>query len=308
MTWEVMASSQGPCDHVVMPTITNDFGSALKWWRTTRRFSQLELATEAGVSSRHLSFLETGKAHPSREMAIHLSVVLELPLRDRNALLHTAGFAPVYPQSELDSPEMGDIRGTLRAMLDAHLPSPAVIVDRCGDIVDANAAGNTLISAAVPPASPALDPAPNINRLTFHPEGIRNATENWDEVAANVLRRLERECAFRPSDDRLRHLLDEVMAYPNVKELGRGAGLPTGSDLVVPFRVTTHDGDDLELITMIATIGAPYDVTLDELRLETFFAVDDDTRTTLAGWAKGDELRCAAPAALPTSRCGRSEI
>lgn len=275
----------GPCDGVVVQTTTDDFGSALKWWRTTRRFSQLQLAVEAEVSSRHLSFLETGKAQPSREMVIHLGVVLDLSLRDRNALLHAAGFAPIYPQSELDSPEMDDVRAVLRTILDAHSPSPAVIVDRCGDIIDANVGATTLVSAIVQPDSGALIPPLNINRLTFHPDGIRHAMKNWDAVAANILQRLEREVAFRPSDSRLRSVLGEMLGYPDVDTLQRQIGLPTGNDLVVPLRVETHDGESLELITAIATIGAPYDVTLDELRLETFFAVDEATQTTLARWA-----------------------
>lgn len=268
----------------VVQTTTDDFGSALKWWRTTRRFSQLQLATEADVSSRHLSFLETGKARPSREMVIHLGVVLDLPLRDRNALLHVAGFAPLYPHGALDSPEMDDVRAVLRTILDAHSPSPAVIVDRCGDIVDANVAGYRLVSATAEPDGAALAPAPNINRLTFHPDGIRNATKNWDEVAANILQRLEREVTFRPSDQRLRDVLDEMLGYPDVDTLQRRVGIPTGTDLVTPLHVQTHDGESLELITTIATIGAPYDVTLDELRLETFFAVNDETTATLSRW------------------------
>ena len=267
-----------------MQTTAVDFGSALKWWRTTRRFSQLQLATEADVSSRHLSFLETGKAQPSREMVVHLGIVLELSLRDRNALLHTAGFAPVYPHSELDAPEMNEVRVVLRTILGAHAPNPAVIVDRCGDIVDSNAAGMKLVAETVPSQSAALAPQPNMNRLTFHPDGIRNNTSNWDEVAANILQRLEREVTFRPSDRRLRTTLDEMLDYGDVAALRRRNGLPRGSDLVVPLRISTHDGEQLEFITTIATIGAPYDVTLDELRLETFFPTDERTTTTLVTW------------------------
>ncbi|MEQ8717414.1 MAG: helix-turn-helix transcriptional regulator [Acidimicrobiales bacterium] len=269
-----------------MQTTIDDFGSALRWWRTKRRFSQLQLAIEADVSSRHLSFLETGKAQPSREMVVHLGIVLDLPLRDRNTLLHAAGFAPIYPHSELDAPEMNEVRAVLRTILDAHSPNPAVVVDRCGDIVDSNEAGRRLVAMTVRSGSSALGPAPNMNRLTFHPDGIRNSTENWNEVAANILQRLERELTFRPSDQRLRAVLDEMLGYPDLDGLQRRTGLPTGSDLVAPLRITTHDGERLELITTIATIGAPYDVTLDELRLETFFPTDEATTATLSRWAE----------------------
>ncbi|NOX30360.1 MAG: helix-turn-helix domain-containing protein [Actinobacteria bacterium] len=263
----------------------DDFGSALRWWRTTRRFSQLQLANEAEVSSRHISFLETGKARPSREMVVHLGIVLELPLRDRNALLYSAGFAPLYPHSDFDAPEMNEVRTVLNAILNAHAPYPAIVVDRRGDIVDSNTAGIMMIGAVVAVDSPALAPVPNINRLTFHPGGIRNRTRNWEDVAANVLQRLEREHSFRPADGLLSELLEEVLGYPDVASLQRHPSLPTGGDLVATLHVETFGGDELELMNTIGTIGAPYDVTLDELRLETFFPMNKTTTAALAAWA-----------------------
>lgn len=270
-----------------MQTALVEFGSALRWWRTTRRFSQLQLANEAEVSSRHISFLETGKARPSREMVVHLGIVLEVPLRDRNALLHSAGFAPLYPHSDFDAPEMNEVRVVLRAILDAHSPNPAIVVDRRGDIVDSNAAGLMMVDAVVEMDSPSLAPVPNINRLTLHPHGIRNRTRNWHEVAANVLQRLEREQSFRPADPLLSELLEEMLDYPDVSSLRRHPSLPTGADLLVTLRVETFGGDELELMNTIGTIGAPYDVTLDELRLETFFPTDKATAAALASWANG---------------------
>lgn len=267
-----------------MPTVIDDFGSALRWWRTSRRFSQLELANEAEVSSRHLSFLETGKAQPSREMVVHLGIVLDLPLRDRNALLHAAGFAPVYPHSDFEGPEMNEVRSVLRTILDAHGANPAMVVDRRGDVIDSNAAAQMMIIAMVPLDSDALQPVPNVNRLTFHPDGIRSRTRNWDVVAANILQRLERERAFRPADEQFGALLDEMLEYPDVAALHRQPELPNGADLLVPLQVETFAGDELQLMTTIATIGAPYDVTLDELRLETFFPTDAATAATLGDW------------------------
>ncbi len=264
-----------------MPVATETFGTTLRWWRTTRRFSQLQLALDADVSSRHISFLETGRAKPSREMVIHLAVVLDLPLRDRNQLLHSAGFAPAYSHSEYSAPTMDSVRSVISEILTAHLPNPAVVVDRRGDLVDANVAGIQLIGAVVEPGSAALQPVPNLNRLTLHPDGIKNRTTNWSDIATNVLQRLEREQVHRPADQQLSDLLDEVLSYPDIETLRRQTSLPTGADLLVTLQLTTLQGRSLTLVSTIATIGAPYDITLDELRLETFFPADKETRVIL---------------------------
>ena len=268
-----------------MPSTVDSFGSSLRWWRTTRRFSQLDLSSAAEVSSRHLSYLETGKAQPSREMVIHLANVLDLPLRDRNLLLHSAGFAPAYSEQDLDTPEMDDVRRVLNWILEAHQPNPALVVDRRGDIVDANAAAFGLLAEIIDEDSPALGPTLNANRLVLHPEGIRPRTENWAEVAANILQRLEREQAHRPADEALADLVGELTRYPDVLSLRRQAEVPSGADLLVTIRIRARGGEALCLLSTIATIGAPYDVTLDELRLETLFPGDEATAATLARWA-----------------------
>jgi transcriptional regulator with XRE-family HTH domain len=280
-----MASPRRGCHAHGMSIAVDTFGSTLRWWRTTRRFSQLQLAVEAEVSSRHISFLETGKANPSREMVVHLSTVLDLALRDRNALLHAAGFAPAYPHHDFDAPEMDDVRGVITTILDAHEPNPAVVVDRRGDLVDANPAAMRLVAATVAPDSPALEPQVNVHRIALHPEGTKARASNWKAVATSVLQRLEREQAHRPSDPRLEALLAEVVGYPGVKELRQHIALPSGDDLLISLQLTTFDGEALELVSTIATLGAPYDVTLDELSLETFFPADDATRQVLADWA-----------------------
>ncbi len=268
-----------------MPTTIDGFGSSLRWWRTTRRFSQLQLAGAAEVSSRHISYLETGKAQPSREMVIHLANVLELPLRDQNLLLHEAGFAPAFSQQDLDAPEMDDVRRVLAWILAAHSPNPALVVDRRGDVVDANPAAYHLLDQLVDADSAALGPTLNGHRLVLHPDGIRPRTDNWAEVAANVLQRLEREQAHRPADEALADLLAEILTYPDLAELRRSTELPTGSDLLVTLQATSKAGEQIRLVSTIATIGAPYDVTLDELRLETFFPGDEATAATLARWS-----------------------
>lgn len=268
-----------------MTVAVDTFGSALRWWRTARRYSQLQLANEAEVSSRHISFLETGKAQPSREMVVHLATVLDLPLRDRNVLLHAAGYAPAYPHSDFDAPEMNDVRQVVARILDAHGPNPAVVIDRRGELIDSNQAALLLLASTVAADSPAMAPSINVNRLALHPEGTKPRTANWEELAANILQRLERECAHRPADDQLRGLLDEMLTYPGIEDLRRRITLPSGADLLIPLDVTTFEGESLRMVNTIATIGAPYDVTLDELRLETFFPNDAATRAVFDRWA-----------------------
>lgn len=269
-----------------MSTAVDSFGSSLRWWRTNRRFSQLQLAGEAEVSSRHLSFLENGKAQPSREMVVHLSVVLDLPLRDRNALLHSAGYAPAYPHSDIDGPELNDVRQVISQILSAHAPNPAVVVDRRGDLVDSNHAAAAMLASTIAPDSPAMADTVNIHRITLHPQGLKPRIGNWPELAANLFQRLEREQVHRPADDQLRELVEEMASYPGLAELRRQPALPSGADLLLPVELTTFDGERLRLVTTIATIGAPWDVTLDELRLETFFPADDASRAVLARWAE----------------------
>jgi transcriptional regulator with XRE-family HTH domain len=268
----------------------SDFGSQLRWWRTTRRYSQLELASKAEISSRHLSFLETGRSRPSREMVVHLATVLDLPLRDGNLLLNAAGFAPVYSEFDLDAPEMEGVRSVLGTILDAHRPNPAVVVDRLGNLVDANTSAGAMMAMVVAPDSAALEPQPNLNRLTFHPDGIRARAVNWSELAASLLVRLQRERDHRPSDAELGGLVEEMLSYPDVAELAAGPRRPTGTDLIIPMSLSL-DGvtgygrtDTLSLLTTISTLGSPYDVTLDELRLETFFPVDPFSRSVVDSW------------------------
>lgn len=262
------------------------FGARLRWWRTARRYSQLELANEAEISSRHLSFLETGRSRPSREMVIHLATVLELPLRDGNSLLTAAGFAPAYSEVDLEAPEMAGIRTVLTTILEAHMPNPAAVVDRLGDLVDANPAALQLMAAAVPAGSEASQPTPNLHRLVFHPGGIRARTRNWTELASALLLRLERERNHRPADEALSAIVEEMLSYPDVAELRSNPPIPAGADLLVPMVIDVGTGESLSLLTTISTIGSPHDVTLDELRLETFFPADNAGRELLATWSQ----------------------
>ena len=256
-----------------MSNRTAAFGSELRNWRGRRRFSQLDLASEAGVSQRHISFLETGRATPSREMVIHLGVVLGVPLRQRNQLLLAAGFAPVYRQTDLTAPAMRQVTEVLEFILEAHEPNPAIVIDRGWNVVMANGAAGRLTTALIDPATAPVAQDVNLARLTFHPAGLRRHTVDWERTAAEMLVRLEREVADRSGDEDLQELLDEMLGYPGVSELSREPELPSPDDLLLPIHYRSGDLD-LRLFSTIATIGAPYDLTLEELRLETFFPAD----------------------------------
>lgn len=254
------------------------FGTALKEWRGHRHLSQLDLATEAGVSQRHLSFLETGRSRPSREMVVHLGTTMDLGLRDINGLLDAAGFAPVYPETALDEPALDDVRSVLEALLAAHEPFPAYIIDRHWNLVMTNSTGGILTSAIS--GADGFDTGSNMLRLSLHPDGIRPHIVNWEAAATVTLHRLEREVAHRPGDRVLADLLAEVRTYPGIADLPARASLPDGTDLVIPVHLRSPLGD-LRFITTIATIGAAHDVTLEELRLEALLPADGPTREAL---------------------------
>lgn len=260
--------------------MSGNYGTALKTWRSARRLSQLELATVADVSQRHVSFLETGRARPSREMVIHLAIALDVPRRDRNAMLAAAGFSAEYPETPLREPALDQVRGTLETILRAHEPFPAIVVDRGWDVVLANEAALRFTMAMLDPQSAAVAQGMNALRVILHPEGVRRFIVNWQEVAAAALRRLDNEITARPADGVLLSLRDELLAYPDVAELRTSAPRPSPEDLLMPFcyRIGNHE---LKLFSTIATIGEAHDITLDELRLETFFAADDSTERLL---------------------------
>lgn len=258
------------------PVIT--FGEELRRWREARRFSQLALAGAADVSQRHLSFLETGKSKPSREMVLHLGRSLDLSLRDQNALLAAAGFSPEYAERGFDDPDLDAVRHTLDVVLAAHGHIPAYVIDRGWDLVLANPASLGLATLA--DLDPPLEVSLNVMRTCFHPDGIRSKVHDWERFATVLLHRLEREIVDRPFDDRLADLLAEARGYPGVAELPSRPPLPTGNDLMVPMQLETEAGT-LRFISMIATIGEPFDVTLSELRIETLLPADRFTETTL---------------------------
>jgi transcriptional regulator with XRE-family HTH domain len=252
-------------------------GELLRAWRAKRRLSQLELGLTAGVSARHLSFIETGRAKASAELLVALADVLDMPLRQRNALLLAGGFAPRYPESALDAPALAAMREAVTRVLDAHDPYPGLALDRQWNAVIANAAARRLL-ALVP--EDLLAPPHNVFRLGLHPRGMAALTSNFDDWGRYLLRTLQR-LAEESTEPEAAALLDEVRAYPNVQALlARRAPLPRGDELIVPC-VLELPGRRLSLFTTLATFGSPRDVTLAELTVELFYPSDAATAAAL---------------------------
>jgi len=288
ITTQVIAFIQAmPYRRVMTEVLTHDeFGDVLRFWRRRRSHSQLDLASAAGVSQRHISFLETGRSRPSREMVMHLGLVLDMTLRDRNAMLIAAGFAPVFPERSIDDPALADIRRALDTMLEAHDPFPAYVVDRHWNLVMANQAAGHLI-AALPPA--AHEHATNMAHLVLHPNGLRTVARNWDVIAASALLRLEREADESPADHEFTALLDLVRSYPGLPSDRARSRVPSAHELLLPVEVTLDD-QELSLFTTIATLGSPADITLQELKLETLLPADRVTEAAL--YAMRDSAAC----------------
>ena len=248
-------------------------GSLLQYWRKARGLSQLALSHEAEVSPRHICFLETGRARPSREMVVLLSNVLDVPLRERNALLLAAGFAPAYAESRLDAPELGAVRTALFAILRQQEPFPAVVMNRHWDIVHTNDAAQRFFGFLL--GERANEPA-NVLRLMFDPSGLRPYVSNWEAVAETLVQRVHRETVGGVTDAVTAKVLAEVLAYPDVPKRLRRLNLaaPSLPVIAVAFRKGEHSFDYFSTIT---TLGTPQDVTLQETRIECFFPADAAT-------------------------------
>ena len=247
-------------------------GDLIREWRQRRRLSQLDLAIAANVSSRHLSFVETGRSRPTSEMILHLAEHLDVPLRDRNALLLAGGFAPAYPERGLAEPELQAVREALKRVLDGHEPYPAAVVNRWWELVDANA-GIALFTGDVSPEL--LEPPVNVLRLSLHPDGMAPRIANLPEWRAHLLARLHRQ-AEATGDPRLFTLYAELEAYP-----GGQATPPDRADVVVPLRFRAS-GAELSFLSITAVIGTPMDVTVEELAIESFYPADHQTAKALA--------------------------
>jgi transcriptional regulator with XRE-family HTH domain len=252
-------------------------GELLRAWRQRRNLSQLELALNAVVSPRHLSFLETGRARPSRDMVVRLAEELEVPLRERNALLLAAGYAPLYTQRSLDAPEMSSVRQALDRFLRAHEPYPALVVDRYHELVAANDALEEMLDGVAPEL---LEPPANALRIALHPRGMAPRTLNLAEWSGHLLRRLRRE-AQATGDPRLLSLHDELAGYPGVQVAPQHSDLQP-SDIVLPLRLRDTDGEsELAFFSTLSTFGTAAEVTLSELAIEAFYPANARTAMRL---------------------------
>ena len=246
-------------------------GKLLRTWRAARGMSQLDLALVAGFSARHISFIETGRAQPSREALVALSEALDIPLRERNRLFEAAGYAPAYRQTPLGAEEMTHLRGVLQFILDRHQPYAAVVLDRHANFLMGNDAATKLVATLVEPDL--LTPPVNFLRITFHPRGARRWIVNWDDVSRHLLERAERELTTADRDSGAAALLTELRGYVRAPHHDVHAATES-ADLLLPIHFRKGDAE-LRLFSTIMTLGTPRDVTLQELRVETFFPADD---------------------------------
>jgi transcriptional regulator with XRE-family HTH domain len=271
-------------------------GALLQRWRRERHLSQLALAHEAGVSPRHVCFLETGRAHPSREMIHRLAETLDLPLRERNALLVAAGFAPTYREGDLDlaSAELAPVRAALEAILRQQEPFPAVVMDRQWDVVEGNAAASRFFAHLL--GERPGEGRANVLRMMLDPAGLRPFVANWRDAAGALLARVHREAVGGVLDPATRRVLDEVLRFPDVPERWQAAARAAPALPVVPV-VFEKGGRTFRYFSTVTTLGTPQDVALQELRIECFFPFDGATRAhaeALAGPAEAG--RVSSPA------------
>lgn len=261
-----------------MTTTVLTIGERLRDWRQKRRLSQLDLACEAEISTRHLSFLETGRAAPSRDMVLRLAERLDVPLRERNALLLAAGFAPVFPERSLDDPGLAAAKVAVEALLAAHMPFPALAIDRRWTMLASNASAGLLLAGVDPKL---LEGPVNVLRISLHPDGVAPRIVNLAELRGHVLSRLRRELADS-GDPGLAELIRELAAYPG------GEAHPRGGEgmIATPLRLKTPEGE-LSFLTTTMTFSGPLDVTVSELTIETFLPADPATAAALRAMAGG---------------------
>jgi transcriptional regulator with XRE-family HTH domain len=249
-------------------------GLQLRDWRQRRRLSQIDLAAEAELSTRHLSFVETGRAKPSRDMMLRLADALELPLRNRNALLIAAGYAPSYPERPLDGSGQSDASQLVQRILDAHMPFPALAVDRHWQLLANNAAVGALIAGAAPHL---LEPPVNVLRLSLHPEGLAARIANLAEWKRHIIDRLRHQLN-ESGDPKLEELLEELRSYP--APASKAPATPDSTLIAVPMVLDSPAGQ-LRFISTTTVFGTPVEVTLSELAIESFFPADGETAARL---------------------------
>lgn len=252
----------------------NSFGRLLQHWRQARHKSQLALALDAGISARHLSFVESGRAKPSRDMVMKLANALDLPFRERNALLTAAGFAHVYRETGLSQPELAQARRAIALIFRHQEPYPAVVMDRHWNLIDSNNAAKAFFGLLL--ADHKMPEPPNVLRLMFHPNGLRPWVANWNAVSHALIQRVHREAVGGLPDQKTESLLEEIKSYAGVSEVLLTPNLtaPITPLLPIQFRKGTFAADFFSAVT---TLGTPLDVTLQEIRIECFFPADEQT-------------------------------
>ena len=261
----------------------NDFAAALRYWRDKRGYSQLRLSAESRVSQRHISFLESGRAQPSRELILKLGMALDIPLRQRNVMLLAAGFAPAYQERKLSDPELAAVKQALDFMLAQQAPYPALVVDRLWNLVMSNGPAAMMMRwlLDMPEAQPLPREGVNILKLMLDPQAIRKHLLNWQEVSADLLHWIQREAMSDGPGSEATALLEQLVALPGIRAATQTPNLDTRVLPFLPLKIR-KDGVELNLFTAIATMGTPHDVTVHELRIESFFPADAAT----AAWFK----------------------
>jgi transcriptional regulator with XRE-family HTH domain len=257
----------------------SEVGSLLRQWRERRRVTQLDLALDAGISARHLSFVETGRSKPGREMLLQVLAQLEVPFREQNRLLLAAGHAPAFPERSLEDPDLAPVRDALDVILSGYEPYPAVAVNRVWNLVATNSAMLALAgSFEVDPAL--LEPPINVMRVGLHPRGLGPLFVNLGDWHAHWLKRLERQWAAS-GDEQLAALIDEIAAYPVPAPEHDLASEAAGSEMLGPVKVRTPSGDELSFFGMFASFDTPFEVTTSELAIELLFPADKGTAEAL---------------------------
>ena len=266
------------------PQAALDFGLVLRSWRHHRRLSQLDLATQSGISQRHISFLETGRSNPSRPMVLALSESLDIPLRERNALLHSAGFSACYAEQPLDEAAMAVFHSALKATLEHHEPYPALVLDGRWNMVMANEAAMRFFAIFIDPATALAQMGSptefQIVRLCLSDLGLKPYIANWQELTSTFLQRARRALVVNPNDLLLPVLIDEIQSHPDAPRQWRTPDWSTPPAPAINM-VLEKDGTRYALFTMLAHFGAPQHVTIEELTVESFYPADEATRAAL---------------------------
>lgn len=263
-------------------TRISGFATKLRWWRQRRGWPQLELAGRAEISQRHLSFLESGRSSPSHDMVLRLATALDLPMRQQNALLLTAGFAPMWRESAVDAPELAGVQRALDYMLAQQEPFPAVAVDRHWNLLEANEGMARLVTFLLGPLPPDTDV--NLADALVAPNVLRPFLVNWGDVISYFIRSVETDAAADGTDETAA-LLERLLAYPDVSAVLKTSTNQVDTAPVLPMHFS-KDSVTLQLFTTIATLGTPQNVTVQELRIESFFPMDDETEKIFQAWGE----------------------